>query len=415
MQELINFFVNLGELKRNRRKRWSLHDLEKVESTASHMFRVAVLSWLLGERTSLDVERIIKMALVHDMCEVYAEETLCDPALFNDDSKEKEKLAEEKEKKKKKALSKLVEGLPFQRNFETLYLDLFEETTKEAKFLEQAEKAENYLQALEYSEQGKNINKEEWKAWSDRVFDIPLFIDFKEAIERRFFKKPEQQELDNIVEFLVEIGVLKSEPRKGWVLIGKENPVTIAEHTYRTAVMAWVMAQQSESDLNLEKIIKTALIHDTCEVKTQDKTPYDGCLPEEKEEWADLFDKWPRSSQTEKKEESLEKDEREIESLKRLTADLPPSLKEEIRRLQMDYIKKISEETRFVKQVNRLEALLQALEYGEEDKRRPFRSWWVGTKELVDNPTLLQFLETLDEEFKHLEESYPRRELKTKK
>ena len=78
----------------------------------------------------------------------------------------------------------------------------------------------------------------------------------------------------------------------------------------------------------------------------------------------------------------------------------------------MDYIKKISKETHFVKQVNRLEALLQALEYGEEDEKRPFRSWWVGTKELVDDSTLVEFLEALDKRFEHLEEEYSRRELK---
>lgn len=412
MQELIDFLVDLGDLKGNNRKRWKLNDLKDVESTASHMFRVAILSWLLGERANLNTERIIKIALIHDICEVNIKETLSDPTLLSNNSEEREKAGNAKEQAKKEALSEIVEGLPFQNEFEKLYLDLFEEATQEAKFLEQAEKAENYLQALQYWEQGKDINKEKWITWSDRVFDTPLFIDFKEAIERRFFEEPEDKDLDKIVDFLIEVGVLKDKPRKGWVLIGKENPGTIAEHIYRTAVMSWVLAERSDVDLNMEKVIKTALIHDTCEAKTYDKTPYDNILPEDKEERAELFDRWPRSTQVEKKEESLEKDEREIESIRNLTSNLPPSLKEEVRELQIDYIKKISKETHFVKQINRLEALLQALEYGDEDERRPFRSWWVGTKELVDNPTLLEFLETLDDEFKHLEESYPRRELK---
>ncbi|MEF8846888.1 MAG: HD domain-containing protein [Candidatus Paceibacterota bacterium] len=411
MQELIDFFIKLGQLKGNERKRWKLNGLKKVESTASHMFRVAILSWLLAEKTSLDTERIIKIALIHDICEINTEEVLSDPTLLNNSSEEKKEMGNKKEKAKKQALSELVKGLPFQREFEKLYLDLFEEATKEAKFVEQAEKAENYLQALQYWDQGKNIDKEKWNEWSGRVFDVPLFIDFKKAIDRKFFGEPEDQELDKIVDFLIEVGILKEKPRKGWVLIGKENPGTIAEHIYRTAMMAWTLGQRSDTDLNMKKVIKTSLIHDTCEVKTYDKTPYDDKLPEDKEERAELFDRWPRSSQAEKKEESLEKDEREIESIKNLTNSLPPYLKEEIRELQMDYIKQISKETYFVKQINRLEALLQALEYGEEDKRRPFHSWWVGTKELIDEPTLVEFLKALDDKFKHLEEKYPRREL----
>lgn len=387
--------------------------MQETESTASHTFRVAIFSWLLGEQRKLKTERLIKIALVHDMCEVFTERTLSDPGLLNQSSEEKKQRAEEKRKKKQRALSKLTSGLFFQQQFEGLYSDLFEEVTEEAKFVEQTEKAENYLQALEYWAQGKNIDQEKWTAWANQVFDNPYFIKLKRAIERRFLGKSKTEAMDNIIDFLIEIGTLKIKPRKGWILIGKENPGTIAEHSYRTAVMAWILGEKTEVNLDLGKIIKTALIHDTCEARTYDKTPYDGRLPEDKEKWPDLFDRWPRASKEEKKESSLEKDEREIDSVKQLTSGLPPTLKEEISKLQLDYIKKISEETRFVKQINRLEALLQALEYGEEDQRRPFRSWWVGTKELVDNPTLVEFLESLDEKFKHLEESYPRRTLET--
>ena len=46
---------------------------EEVESTAEHTYRMTLMAWILaGEKGDLDICRVIKIALVHDLCEVYA-------------------------------------------------------------------------------------------------------------------------------------------------------------------------------------------------------------------------------------------------------------------------------------------------------------------------------------------------------
>ena len=59
----------------------------------------------------------------------------------------------------------------------------------------------------------------------------------------------------------------------------------------------------------------------------------------------------------------------------------------------------LTKEARFVKQVNRVETLLQALEYAKESKTRPYKSWWIGSEEKVDDPFLLKFMKALEKKF----------------
>ena len=68
--------------------------------------------------------------------------------------------------------------------------------------------------------------------------------------------------MENALDFLIEIGKLKKMLRQGWVLRGIKNPECIASHTFRMAVMAWLLGE--ERKLNICKIIKMSLIHDIC-------------------------------------------------------------------------------------------------------------------------------------------------------
>jgi len=82
--------------------------------------------------------------------------------------------------------------------------------------------------------------------------------------------------MKNILNFLIEVGRLKKIPRKGWILRRIRNPETIAAHTFRMAIMAWILGKQKK--LNINKILKMSLIHDLCEIYAGDTTPYDTLL-----------------------------------------------------------------------------------------------------------------------------------------
>jgi putative hydrolase of HD superfamily len=203
--------------------------------------------------------------------------------------------------------------------------------------------------------------------------------------------------MKEIINFLIEVGKLKKMKRRGWVLRGVKNPETIAAHTFRVAIMGWVLGKQKR--LNVNKILKISLIHDLCEVYAGDTTPYDELLPKERKKWKKLFEKWPRFSKETKEKIFLKKYKKENEALKKLLSSLSPALKKEIRNLWLDYEKGLSSEGRFIRQLDRVENLLQAIEYLEEGEQFPLAPWWIQMEELVDDPLLLDFTNRLDKQF----------------
>jgi putative hydrolase of HD superfamily len=66
----------------------------------------------------------------------------------------------------------------------------------------------------------------------------------------------------SIVNFLFETAVLKRLERTGWQTLGGHQE-TVAEHTYMVCVISYVLAKQLE--INIEKVIITALFHDSAE------------------------------------------------------------------------------------------------------------------------------------------------------
>ena len=206
--------------------------------------------------------------------------------------------------------------------------------------------------------------------------------------------------MKNFVSFFESIGKLRKVPRRGGILIGSKQPATVTDHLFRTAMMSWTLGKEKKN-LNLKKILEIALIHDLCELYVGDKSPYDydSILPRDKKKWPELFDKWPRYSLIEKKRIALEKRKTEGKALNKLIRGLPNKIKKDVKNSWLEYDKNLTKEAKFVKQVNRLEALLQALEYGKEEKIRVYNSWWVGSREKIDDPVLIKFMDSLAKEF----------------
>jgi len=202
--------------------------------------------------------------------------------------------------------------------------------------------------------------------------------------------------MEEILTFLTEVGKLKEIKRRGWVLRKVKNPETIASHTFRVAMMAWVLGKKKM--LNVNKLIKLALVHDLCEVYAGDTTPYDPFL-KNKKKIGEIIKKWPRFSKREKEKIFQKKYKKESLALEKIISKLPLSLKGEIKHLWQDYEKGLSREGRFLKQVDRVENLLQALEYWQKDKKFPIGPWWVQIEELVDDPLLMEFIKEMEKKF----------------
>lgn len=72
----------------------------------------------------------------------------------------------------------------------------------------------------------------------------------------------------SIAKYLYEIGHLKQQKRTGWWRMGVRDPESVAEHSFRTALIGYVLA--SPEGANPEKTATMCLFHDTAETRIGD-------------------------------------------------------------------------------------------------------------------------------------------------
>jgi len=199
-----------------------------------------------------------------------------------------------------------------------------------------------------------------------------------------------------LIDFFLEVGKIKRQKQRGFLLRGIKNPTTIGGHSFREAIMAWTLIRVENAGLDSSRIIKIVLVHDLCAGYAGDITPYESNLNKNGKK---AFEKWIRLPKKEKERLSKQQRAKEREALKKLTKNLPRSLASEMKHLWTEYEQGLTAEGRFVQQIDMLENFLQALEYWKQDKKFPIESWWQQMKELISNPALVELLKSLDKEF----------------
>jgi putative hydrolase of HD superfamily len=136
----------------------------------------------------------------------------------------------------------------------------------------------------------------------------------------------------------LEINHLKQLYRQGWLRAGisKKRCESVAEHIFGVAMLSWFAADAWFPDLDRDRLIRLALVHDLGEIYTGDVIPADKMPVEEKH----------RS---------------ELESVQAVLGKL--SRGEEYLALWEEYERGETEEARLVRELDRLEMALQALVY----------------------------------------------------
>lgn len=183
-EEFLEFAKLIGRLKKIKRVGWVREGVQNPESVAEHAFRLIVLSMVLAPTLGIDQNKLIKMAIIHDLAEVKTGDLVV----------ERGKVVDSQARKRKEEMERLfvneVLGV-FEIGGE--YSDLFEEMVKresnDAKIFWQLDKLEMAIQALEYeNEQGKNLS--EFFDNAERIIDNPFLKDLMEKIESLRKKKP---------------------------------------------------------------------------------------------------------------------------------------------------------------------------------------------------------------------------------
>jgi putative hydrolase of HD superfamily len=148
---LFDFFYLVSELKKVPRSGWKNKiGIEHPESVADHSYGTAIMAMVLSDSYNLDTEKILKMALLHDLAESITGDFMPDEI-----SKETKKLAEDEAMKE--ILSKLPEEIANQ--YITLWNEYVKSETKESVLLHEIDKLEMAIQAVKYSSEGFSNEK----------------------------------------------------------------------------------------------------------------------------------------------------------------------------------------------------------------------------------------------------------------
>jgi len=178
-----------------------------------------------------------------------------------------------------------------------------------------------------------------------------------------------------------------------------KNPETIAEHTFRLMFMAWLLGRNK--GLNIKNLVRLSLCHDLVEVYAGDITPffYWEKLDKGNKSYREISLRGVRMSGEKKEKMGKIKFEKERKSIFRLASCLKPELKREIIGAWFEYEGMTSPEAKFVKQVDKIETLLQSIEYSRLRKLSKGTSWWEITEEVVEDGLLLDFLKIIQKKF----------------
>ncbi|MGC1123366.1 MAG: HD domain-containing protein [Candidatus Methanofastidiosia archaeon] len=167
MNQVVHFMMMAEKLKDIFRTGWKLSGVDRPESVADHTFGVALLSMLLGDQLHLNTEKMIKMALIHDITE----------SKLGDIHYESQKYLgkDTLQKAEEQAARDILSG-----DYLELWKEFAARSTREAQIVAACDKLELYMQALRYEKAGYTGLEHFWKnEWNRKDFSPEMDELFK--------------------------------------------------------------------------------------------------------------------------------------------------------------------------------------------------------------------------------------------
>lgn len=195
-----------------------------------------------------------------------------------------------------------------------------------------------------------------------------------------------------ILQLARNLAALKALPRTGWSDRGVNAGLieSVADHSLAVAVLAWAMALErvrGGDNLDPQRVLLLALIHDLAESEAGDAPPYDPAnLPNER----DAEDRRAFLNRRHVRDEARSSAKRaaEDEAMRRICEVLPPAVSASLASAWEELRAGISAEARFVKQVDMLETFLQSTFYQQQDPSLPMDSFRQEVLDRLDDPLL---------------------------
>ena len=165
------FFFQIAELKKLPRSGWKIKvGLENSESVAEHSYMMSVMSMVLSDMKSLDSEKVLKMAILHDWAESKIGDFMPDQIGYD-----------KKSELENYAMNEILESLPekIQNNYQNLWNEFLLRETQESKLVHELDKLEMALQAKIYE---KEVDPERVKPFIISAVEQVIDPDVKKVL-----------------------------------------------------------------------------------------------------------------------------------------------------------------------------------------------------------------------------------------
>ncbi len=152
-EKLTVFFETIGKLKKIRKTGMVKSGVKEAESVADHSLRVAAMALFLARKLGCDENKLVKMAIVHDLHESICGDLTLDYTAYGSQAGLP---PEEKKRREMQAMEEFCALLECgcEKDFKELWLEAEKGATKEAQVLHEIDKLEMLLQAAEYQREG---------------------------------------------------------------------------------------------------------------------------------------------------------------------------------------------------------------------------------------------------------------------
>ncbi len=181
----------------------------------------------------------------------------------------------------------------------------------------------------------------------------------------------------DIIDFAKIIGRLKTLPRTGWITYGKiEKPESVADHIMRLTTIALVAGE--DLGVNREKLVNMAIIHDLGESLIGDLVTARGL---------------DKTDVTRERKHDLE-----CEAFTKLFKGLKNG--NEFISLWEEYEQQKTKEARILKELDKFEMTLQALEYEQITDPKNLGTFWDNTRAYLKHPLIKRWFSKIEKERK---------------
>lgn len=169
-----------------------------------------------------------------------------------------------------------------------------------------------------------------------------------------------------LLELIHHAGKLKTIKRTGWKEKNIPNPESVADHSFRVALMSMLLAD--ELNIDALKLIQMSVIHDLAESIVGDITPNSGISVKEKQ--------------------SLEK-----KAFNQLFKDYPGG--DQFISLWEEYEEQKSKEAKILKNIDKLEMAIQAVEYQKKFPEKALTEFIEDARKHIDIDEIVSLFQQL--------------------